>query len=48
VANLLTHGDLELPAIAHRSGFKHVEYLSVAFKNHAGVLPSAYCSGVQT
>ena len=42
VKELLTQTDLPLAAVAERSGFRHVEYLSVAFKKAVGVPPSAY------
>jgi LacI family transcriptional regulator len=42
VKELLAETDLSLTAIAHRTGFTHVEYLSVAFKRETGLPPSAY------
>jgi LacI family transcriptional regulator len=42
VKRLLLETDLPLAVIAERTGFAHVEYLSVAFKKHAAVPPSAY------
>lgn len=42
VKRLLTETDLPLSEIAARSGFRHVEYLTVAFKKHLGVPPSKY------
>lgn len=42
VKHLLVETDLPLAQIAERTGFAHVEYLSVAFKKHAGVPPSTY------
>ena len=39
---LLAATDLGMCLIAERSGFKHVEYLSVAFKRGVGVSPSVY------
>jgi LacI family transcriptional regulator len=45
VKRLLRETDLSLAAIADRAGFKHVEYLSVAFKRQVGVTASEYRSG---
>jgi LacI family transcriptional regulator len=42
VKRLLVETDLPLAVIAERTGFMHVEYLSVAFKKHAGLPPGAY------
>lgn len=42
VRQLLVETDLPLAAIAGRTGFKHVEYLSVAFKRATGQSPSHY------
>jgi LacI family transcriptional regulator len=42
VRQLLAETDLPLAAIADLAGFKHVEYLSVAFRRHAGVTPRDY------
>jgi LacI family transcriptional regulator len=42
VKQLLAETDLTLIAIAERSGFKHTEYLSVAFKREVGLSPSGY------
>lgn len=42
VKELLTETDLSLTAIAHRSGYKHVEYMSVVFKRETGFPPSEY------
>jgi LacI family transcriptional regulator len=42
VRQLLTETDLSLAAIAERAGFRHVEYLSVAFKRAFGQPPSRY------
>lgn len=39
---LLSQTDLPLEEIAERSGFAHVEYLSVAFKRELGIPPSKY------
>ena len=36
VKRLLADTNLSLAAIAERTGFKHVEYLSVAFKRQTG------------
>jgi LacI family transcriptional regulator len=42
VKQLLVETDLSLSEIATRTGFAHVEYLSVVFKNKAGTPPSQY------
>jgi LacI family transcriptional regulator len=42
VKQLLTQTDLPLEEIASRSGFAHVEYLSVAFKRETGMPPSKF------
>ena len=42
VKQLLVETDLNLATIAHRTGFRHVEYLSTAFKRHEGQSPSIY------
>lgn len=42
VRELLTETDLSLEQIADRTGFSHVEYLSVAFRREMGVPPSQY------
>ena len=42
VKRLLTETDLSLAEIAERSGFRHVEYLTVAFKKETGMPPSRY------
>jgi LacI family transcriptional regulator len=42
VKELLTETDLSLSAIAHRAGYRHVEYMSVAFKRETGQPPSTY------
>jgi LacI family transcriptional regulator len=47
VKELLTETDLSLTAIAHRTGYAHVEYLSVAFKRETGATPSAYRARVR-
>jgi LacI family transcriptional regulator len=39
---LLTQTDMPLAAVAHRVGFAHPEYLSVAFKKVTGLTPGAY------
>jgi len=44
VKQLLTETDLPLYLIAERTGFEHVEYLSVVFKRETGSTPSAYRS----
>ncbi|MEN9674847.1 MAG: Xylose operon regulatory protein [Verrucomicrobiota bacterium] len=45
VKRLLSETDLPLAAIADRTGFKHVEYLSVAFKRQVGTTASDYRAG---
>lgn len=42
VKQLLTETDLPLEQIAERSGFPHVEYLSVAFRREVGMPPSRF------
>lgn len=42
VRELLTTTELPLSTIAERTGFEHVEYLSVAFKRRFGQTPSAF------
>ena len=42
VKTLLGETDLSLSEIAERSGFEHVEYLSVVFKKEIGTPPSQY------
>jgi len=42
VKELLTQTDLPLYAIAQRTGFKHVEYMSVVFKKKVGLPPSEF------
>jgi LacI family transcriptional regulator len=42
VKELLAETSLSLGAIAHRSGYRHVEYMSVAFKRETGQAPSQY------
>lgn len=42
VRELLTETDLNLSVIAERSGFRHVEYLTVAFKHQMGLAPSRF------
>jgi LacI family transcriptional regulator len=42
VKQLLTQTDLPLEEIAPRTGFAHVEYLSVAFKRETGMPPSKF------
>ena len=44
VKTLLSQTDLSLADIAERTGFEHVEYLSVVFKKKVGVPPSQYRS----
>lgn len=45
VKRLLSETDLPLAAIADRTGFRHVEYLSVAFKRQTGMTASDYRAG---
>ena len=42
VRQLLAETDLPLYLVAERTGFEHVEYLSVVFKRETGVTPSAF------
>jgi LacI family transcriptional regulator len=42
VKSLLATTDLPLAVIAERTGFEHIEYMSVAFKRATGVAPSEY------
>jgi LacI family transcriptional regulator len=42
VKQLLIETDLSLAAIADRAGYKHIEYMTVAFKRETGQPPSAY------
>jgi LacI family transcriptional regulator len=42
VKQLLGETDLPLYLIAERTGFEHVEYLSVVFRREAGTTPSAF------
>jgi LacI family transcriptional regulator len=42
VKQLLTATELPLEEIAERTGFRHVEYLSVAFKREVGMPPSGF------
>ena len=42
VKQLLVETDLSLVEIARRTGFRHDEYLSVAFKKSVGIQPSRY------
>ena len=42
VKQLLVGTSLSLEVIAERAGFRHVEYLSTAFKRQAGLPPSIY------
>jgi LacI family transcriptional regulator len=44
VKQLLVETDLPLYLIAERTGFEHVEYLSVVFKRETGATPSAFRS----
>jgi LacI family transcriptional regulator len=45
VKQLLTETDLSLAEIARRAGYRHDEYLSVAFKKVVGIQPSQYRRG---
>jgi LacI family transcriptional regulator len=42
VKELLTQTDLPLYTVADRTGFKHVEYMSVVFKKKTGLPPSEF------
>jgi LacI family transcriptional regulator len=42
VKNLLVGTDLPLAQVAERTGFRHVEYLTVVFKREFGMPPRAY------
>jgi LacI family transcriptional regulator len=42
VKELLAETDLPLSAVAHLTGYSHVEYMSVVFKRETGVPPSSY------
>jgi LacI family transcriptional regulator len=42
VKELLAETDLPLATVAHRAGYKHVEYMSVVFKRETGRPPSQY------
>jgi LacI family transcriptional regulator len=42
VMKLLRETDLPLATIAQRAGFRHVEYMSVAFKRQTGVAPREF------
>ncbi len=42
IKRLLVETDLPMTAIAARTGYRHVEYLTVAFRNTVGVPPSEY------
>jgi LacI family transcriptional regulator len=42
VIELLTKSELTLAEIAERSGFRHPQYLTYAFKHRYGVPPSEY------
>jgi LacI family transcriptional regulator len=42
VADLLTSTDWTLPRIAERLGYRHSEYMSVAFTRYTGTTPSQY------
>jgi LacI family transcriptional regulator len=46
VKELLAATDLPLAEVAHRAGYKHVEYMSVAFKRDTGLAPSRYRFGL--
>jgi LacI family transcriptional regulator len=42
VKELLAETDLPLAEVAHRAGYKHIEYMSVVFKRETGRSPSQY------
>lgn len=42
IARLLEETDWTLPVIAEQIGYKHAEYMSVAFKKHTGLSPGVY------
>ncbi|MBI1312881.1 helix-turn-helix domain-containing protein [bacterium] len=42
IKRLLVETDLPLSAIAARTGYRHVEYLSVAFRNAVGIPPTEH------
>lgn len=42
IKELLRSTDMSMVQIADRSGFRHVEYMSVVFKREVGLTPSAY------
>jgi LacI family transcriptional regulator len=42
VQQLLTQTDMSLEAIAHRCGFRHAEYMGVAFKRVVGIPPGRF------
>lgn len=48
VKQLLVQTDLSLAEIARRTGYRHDEYLSVAFKNVVGVQPSKFRQAAKT
>ncbi|HEX4142020.1 MAG TPA: DNA-binding transcriptional regulator [Pirellulales bacterium] len=45
VSRLLAETDLPLAVIADRTGFKHAEYMSVAFKRQTGLSPKGFRDG---
>jgi LacI family transcriptional regulator len=45
VRQLLLETDLPMTVIARRTGFRHVEYLSAAFKRETGISPSQFRQG---
>ena len=45
IKELLVETDLSMAAIAHRTAFQHVEYMSVVFKRETGLPPSQYRAG---
>lgn len=47
VKQLLAETDLPLYLVAERTGFEHVEYLSVLFKRETGRTPSAFRAGAR-
>jgi LacI family transcriptional regulator len=47
VKELLSETGLPLSAVAHRAGYKHVEYMTVVFKRETGLSPSQYRAGIR-
>lgn len=42
IRTLLLETSLTISEIAHRTGFEHVEYMTVAFKRTMGCTPTAF------